>query len=163
MLELDDAKFAQIATMTVGRTRIDEREARVIIAIAQLAAWIDLDEAPEENRLLDALIRCVCALGRVEPRTIRPLSPVPTDREERAARLARFAEQLVDEGICELAYVVAYLVVTVDLELAPIESKLLDELRSALAIPEARARELVGLVAQLVTPPEQPAHGTSLF
>ena len=58
-------------------------------------------------------------------------------------------------GTRELAYVLAYVVVVSDQELAPDESSLLRELERTLAISPERASELVYRAARIVTPGEQ--------
>jgi len=64
---------------------------------------------------------------------------------------------LVTSAARDLGYALAYLVIVVDLELAPIESTLLEQLRLAFSIPRARADDLTEAVARIVTPGEAPA------
>jgi hypothetical protein len=155
-IELDDARFRKIIDATLV-DRIDASEIRAVITVAQLAASIDLDDDPGEQALLGALTHRLCELGGIDADSIGPLSPVPTDDEERAACLERLAPELASPGARELAYVLAYLMIAVDLELAPIEAVFLDELLRKLHIAPERAGELVEMVSEIVTPPERPA------
>jgi hypothetical protein len=156
-IEIDDARFQQLLDLALVARGLDPHEVRVVVDIAQLAASIDLDDDPEERTLLHTLTRRLCAWGGISPSSIRPLSPVPTDDEERAARIAVLAQQLVTAGARDLAFAVAYLVIVADLELSPGEGSLLDGLEHELELPRARARELAGTAARIVTPDEQAA------
>lgn len=154
-IEIDDARFRQLLEVAGADRRFDRREIETVLATVQLAASVDLDDDPAEQTLLGTLTRRLCALGGLSVESIRPLSPIPMDGEERAARIAALAPQLVTSGARDLAFVLAYLLIVVDLELAPIESALLDGLQRGLAIPRARASELAEAAARIVTPPEQ--------
>lgn len=155
-IEIDDARFRQILEVACADRRLDRREIETVLAIAQLSASVDLDDDPAEQTLLGILTRRLCALGGLSIESIRPLSPIPTDDEERAARIAALAPQLVTSGARDLAFMLAYLLIVVDLELAPVESGLLDSLQRGLAIPRARASELGEAAARIVTPNEAP-------
>ncbi|HEX2692357.1 MAG TPA: hypothetical protein VHN14_37375 [Kofleriaceae bacterium] len=150
--DIDDAKFQQILDLTVGPQPIEPRELRAIVQLAQLAAWIDLDDDPAERTLVQALTKRLCAWGGLAMDSITVLSPVPTDDEERTARIAELARQLTTSGARELGFVLAYLVIIVDLELAPVESALLEQFQDGLAIPRARADDLVEAISRIVTP-----------
>jgi hypothetical protein len=150
-IAIDDAKLHEIVTSTLG-SGIRDSEIPAVIEAAQLAASIDLDDGDEEQTLLRVLIARLCAIAGVDATTIRPLSPVPTDPEERTARLAALRERLSSPGARELAYVLAYLLVVVDHELAPVEMDLLDAMQRELGIPKDRAAELVARTSGLVTP-----------
>lgn len=156
-IEIDDAKFHQILDIAAGNQRIKPGEIRAVVQLAQLAASIDLDEDPAERTLVQVLTYRLCAWSGVARNSIPPLSPVPTDAEERAARLAMLAQQLRTSAARDLAFVLAYLVIVVDLELSPVESDLLEQLPHVLAIPSARASELIDAIAWIVTPEEPPA------
>jgi hypothetical protein len=80
------------------------------------------------------------------------LSPLPIDAEERRAQIASLATQLATTSARELAYLVAYLLIVSDLELAPVETELLEGLQRALWIEGPRASELAAEVSELVTP-----------
>jgi hypothetical protein len=150
-IPLDDQMFQQIIEVTLGAPRLEPAAARSVIAIAELAAAIDLAEAPEENAILGALERRLCALAGLELSTLRPLSPIPTDDEERRGLLARLVAPLAASRARELAYAAAYLVIVTDLELAPIETRLLEDIRRALDLSPPCAAELAARVAQIAT------------
>jgi len=156
-IEINDAKFQQILEMAVGQQRIKPKEIRAIVQLMQLAAWIDLEDDPSERALVQALTYRLCAWGDLASISIPPLSPVPIDAEERAARVAMLAHQLDTSAARDLAYVLTYLVVVVDLELAPVESDLLEQVQHALAIPATRGGALIDAIAWVVTPEELPA------
>ncbi len=162
-IELDDAKFQEILDITVGHERLEPQELRAIVYLVQLAAAIDLDDDPAEQPLVQALTSRLCALGGLATNAIPPLSPIPTDVEERTARLAMLARCLVSSAGRDLAFGLAYLVIVVDLELAPVEGDLLEQLQDQLAIPRARAGEVALAIARVVTPVEAavPDLGTS--
>jgi len=162
-IEIDDAKFQKILDITVGEQRLEPQELRAIVQLVQLAAAIDLDDDPAEPPLVQALTSRLCALGGLATEAIPPLSPIPTDGEERAARIAMLARCLVTSAGRELAFGLAYLVIVVDLELAPVEGDLLEQLQHQLAIPRPRAGDLVEAIARVVTPGEAavPDLGTS--
>jgi hypothetical protein len=111
----------------------------------------------DQDALVQALTSRLCALGELDPHSIPLPSPVPTDDEERAAWIAVLARQLVTRAARDLAFVLAYLVIVVDLELAPVESALLEQLQHALAIPRLLADDLIETTSRIVTPGESPA------
>ena len=132
-------------------------DARAIVAIATLAADVDLDEARDEMALLVPLAAELAARTQVLPEALASSSPRPLDKIERVSRIRELTARLPTARSRELAYVVAYLVAVSDLELAPVESAFLDELRRALELTEARAAELVETAAQYLTPGTTPA------
>jgi len=156
-IEIDDAKFQQILDIAVGNQRIKPKEIRAVVQLVQLASWIDLEDDPAERTLVRALTYQLCSLGDLAVNSIPLLSPVPLDAEERAARVAMLAHQLDTSAARDLAFVLTYLVIVVDLELAPVESDLLGELQHALGIRPTRAGELIDAIAWIVTPEELPA------
>src|SRR4051812_32573174 len=103
-IEINDAKFQQILDMTIGDQQLDPREIRAIVQLVQLAASVDLDDDPAERTLVQALTRRLCALGGLDMHRIPPLSPVPTDDEERAAWIAVLTQQLVTSAARDLAF-----------------------------------------------------------
>lgn len=153
-IEIDDAKFQQILDVTLGSQRIGPQEIRTVLVVAQLAAAIDLDDDPAEGALLQTLTSKLCAADGISPDSVPLLSPIPTDDEERAARVASLVQQLPTTGARDLAFALAYLLIVVDLELAPIEDSLLQQLQRALTIPGDRASELIDAIAAIVTPGE---------
>ena len=155
-IEIDDAKFQQILEITVGDRRLEPRELQAVVQLVELAAAIDLDDDPAERRLVQVLIARLCAWGGLATAGIPPVSPIPTDAEERAARLAMLAPRLVTSAARDLAFALAYLVIVVDLELAPVESELIEQLQRELAISRDRAGELADAIAWIVTPEDVP-------
>jgi len=83
-------------------------------------------------------------------------SPLPLDREETQGWLDRLVPAL-GPGARELAFVLAYVVVVSNVELAPVEVRFLAALQQALGLPDDRAAELIGRIAELVTPVETSA------
>ncbi len=151
-IELDDRTFGRLLDIVMpGRTPA-ATETSTILQIAQLAAGVDLDEDVDERGLLGTLTRQLCATAGIPLESVRPLSPLPIDAEERTARIASLAAGLATTSARELAYIVAYLLIVSDLELAPVETELLDGLRAALRVEDRRASELAAEVSELVTP-----------
>lgn len=156
-IDVDDARFHRILFATLGKEpSLETYETRALIQIAQLAAWIDLEEPVEERVLLRQLVMHLCVHGGIEPGSVRPLSPVPIDGEERMSRIEALADDLELAGMRELGYVLAWLLIVADLQLAQVEEELLDDLQDALGISRARAGELAETVTLIVTPPEAP-------
>jgi hypothetical protein len=151
-IALDALTFARLLDLVMPGTRPSPSEARTVLQIAQLAAGIDLDDDASERGLLNTLTRHLCAVAEIPISTVPVLSPLPGDDEERSARLASLAHRLATTRARELAYVLAYLLIVVDLELAPVETELLDGLRRTLGIEDRRAAELLAAAAELVTP-----------
>ena len=139
-----------------GQRELGPGDARVIVAIATLAADGDLEEVPAEHALLALLGEQLCARAKISPATRLSLSPLPLDKAERALRIRELAGRLIDVRSRELAYVAAYLVVVADLELAPVESEFLDELQRMLELDHDRAAELAEAAAQFLTPGTTP-------
>ena len=150
-IELDDAMFQQLLDATLGRAKPEPREARGVIAIAELAAAVDLDDAPSERAFLGGFERRLSERAGIELATVKPLSVVPLDEEERVNALAQCARPLVARGARELAYGIAYLVIVADLELDPVETRFLEDIRVILDIDPQRAAELAEHAAQIVT------------
>ncbi len=127
-------------------------EVETIGQLAFLTAEIDFDEEPEESSLLDTLNRSLWQMIDEAPKPIAPISPLPLDREERIDWLRKLVPRLTTTHARELAYVAAYLVVVIDLELAPIEGALLRELQHGLGIDDERASELSLAASRRLTP-----------
>ncbi|MDB4955014.1 MAG: hypothetical protein JWO36_2583 [Myxococcales bacterium] len=158
-MQIDTAQLRSVVQLAFGRQPPDlsAREAEAIVGIAYLAMEIDFDEDPEELADFEVLKRQVCVLARIDPSDIGPVSPLPIDHEEHAARIRQLASRLSWQPSRELAYVLAYLIIVSDLELDPIESEFLDELQRALDIDDDRASRLAEAAAELVTPPPDDA------
>lgn len=160
MIDLDDAKFRQILDVTVGQQALAPRDIPAVVELVQLAAAIDLDDElddePGEHAVLQALTARLCAVAGLPPDAVPRLSRIPTDDEERAARLAAVVPRLTTTGARDLAFALSYLVIVADLELAPVESSLLHQLQRALGLPADRAGEVVAAAAAIVTPEDTP-------
>jgi hypothetical protein len=151
-IELDDKTFGRLLDIAMPGRTPPPTETSTILQIAQLAAGVDLDEDLDERGLLGTLTQKLCATAGIPLETVTPLSPLPIHTEERTAQIATLADGLVTSSSRELAYIVAYLLIVSDLELAPVETELLDGLRGALRIEGRRASELAAEVSELVTP-----------
>jgi hypothetical protein len=152
-MELDAITFRTLAKQLLPpRSTLSADEATAVVQIAELAIGVDLEEGAEELALLRQVKRHVCAIGGISPDDVPAVSPLPLDAEERRAWCAQLAHRLDSNGARELAYVLAYLCIAGDLELAPVESSLIVDLQGALDIDNARADELVEAVAVLATP-----------
>jgi hypothetical protein len=150
-MQLDSTAFRSIVGVVPG-DRLLAADARTIVQIAELAAGVDLDDDADERILLEAVGQHVCASAGIARDSVPVVSPLPLDHEDRMAWICALATQLTTTGARELAYVIAYLLTASDLELAPVESTFLGELREALSIPEERASELLATVTEIVTP-----------
>lgn len=156
-MDIDAATFRAIAKRLLPRDRaLSADEATAIVQLLQLVIGADLDEVADERQLLPRLTRYVSALGGIDPEGVPPVSPLPLDAEERTIWVQRLARQLVSTGPCELAYVLSYLLAIGDLEVAPVELTLIDELQRALGIDDDRASDLVATVSAMVTPEAEP-------
>lgn len=147
-VQLDDDCLRRVLP---DATDLAASDVEVIGQIAFLAAEIDFDEQPEENWLLDVLNRGLWHIVGAPAKPITPISPLPIDREERLRWLRELVPQLATRHARELAYATAYLVVVIDLELAPVESALLVELQHALGIDNGRAEEIAELASRMLT------------
>lgn len=162
-LIIDDAKFHEIVDSLIVNQSLSPRELHAIIKVVQLAGSVDLDDDPAERRVARTLIYRLCKLGGLDPVEVRPLSPVPTDGEEREAWLSALVDHLGSDASREVAYALAYLVIIADLKLASVETVTLEQLRYQLALPSERADEIVEGVARMVTPgAPPPANGELL-
>lgn len=152
-MDLDAVTFRTLAKQLLPpRTTLSADEATAVVQIAELAVGVDLEVDVDEHALLQQVKRHVCAIGGISPDDVPEVSPLPLDGEERRAWCERLAGPLVTTGSRELAYVLAYLVVAGDLELAPVEGSLIDDLQHALELSDARADEIVEAAAELATP-----------
>jgi hypothetical protein len=151
-IALDTQTFGRLLDLVMLGSSPSPTEARAILQIAQLAAGVDLDDDDDERGLLGTLRRQVCVLADIPVSSIPVLSPLPGDAEERTAIVRALASRVVTTAGRELAFVVAYLLAIVDLELAPVEVELLEELRRALWIEPGRAAELLVEASEIVTP-----------
>lgn len=153
-IDLDDKTFRRLTDAVMPGERLARPEAITIALIAQLAAGIDLDDDAAESGLLGAVIRHLCAFAVIPRSSVPVLSPrpLPEDPEARSAWVNWLAGQLVTTRARELALVLAHLLIVSDLELAPVESALLEELQRALRVDADRARELIAEVSESVTP-----------
>ena len=100
------------------------------------------------TRLVDSVWR----IAGHEREPLPPVSPLPLDDEEREQWIERLAGDLDTETGRDLAYVVAYLVVTSDHQLGRTEGRTLEMLRRALGIDDARATQLAAIGAGAITP-----------
>jgi hypothetical protein len=151
-IALDTTTFGRLLDIAMLGTSPSPTETRAILQIAQLAAGIDLDDDAAEHGLLGSLTYRLCTLAQIPISSVPVLSPLPVDTEERTALITSLANRVVTTDGRELAYIVAYLLVVSDLELAPVETELLENLRRALWLDRERAAELLAEASTLVTP-----------
>ena len=151
-IALDTLTFGRLLDIAMIGSSPSPTETRAILQIAQLAAGVDLDDDDDEHGLLGALTYRLCTLAEIPLSSVPVLSPLPIDAEERNAVISSLANRVVTTGGRELAFIVAYLLIVSDLELAPVETDLLEGLQRALWIDRDRAAELLAEVSELVTP-----------
>jgi hypothetical protein len=99
---IDDPKFQQILEVTLGEQPISVEEIRAILQLVQLAASTDLDDDPAEWGVLRTVTARLCARGGIAPDSVPVLSPMPTDDDERATRIARLVPRLTTTGARDL-------------------------------------------------------------
>jgi hypothetical protein len=156
-MEIDVPAFRRIANaVTPGMPSLGVGEARAIAQLTWLAANADWKVFPEERSMRVELARYVCSLGGISLDDVPPPAPMPPpeDREGRHAWIASICERLATAAARELAYVVTYLLVVGDHELAPVESELVGELQAVLRISDERASDLAAYAVEQVTPGE---------
>ena len=151
-MEIDAATFHAITNRILPATSLSAAETTALVHTAQIAGGVDLDEDASERTMRRQLERYVCTIAGIDPTSVAPASPLPIDDEERVAWAARLASALRSPGVDELAYVIAYLVTVADLQLAPVESTFVEQLREALEIDRARANDLITTVSSMITP-----------
>ena len=137
---------------TPDRGKLTAAEAELVIAIAQLAVAADRVEDPDEKALFHQLAGHIYEHASVST-TPPSLGPVE-DAERRLDHLRSHAAQLKGKPSAALAYSVAYILAISDMDLDPDEGLMLEILREALALDEAKADELLPVVSELITPPE---------
>jgi hypothetical protein len=144
----------RLIQLILGHDALTAPQVRSIARIAYLAAEIDLDEDVDERAALDELVARLWRVAGLPPEPVEPVSPLPLPRddEERHARVRELTAPLVTRGARELAYAVAYVLVTADIELDRLEARLLDELQQALEIDDVRAADLAAFAAEAITP-----------
>jgi hypothetical protein len=148
-IQLDDDCLRRVLPTA---TDLAASDVEVVGQIAFLTAEIDFNEDPEENWLLGALNRSLWRMIGEPAKPIAVVSPLPIDREERLKWIRELVPRLTTTHARELAYATAYLVVVIDLELAPVESALLLELQHALGINNDRAEEIAEVTSRMLTP-----------
>ena len=136
----------------LGPDRLSDADVQAIARLAYLAAEIDFEEDEAEQATLDGAASQLWALAALPPSPVPPVSPLPLDDEERRQRIEELARQLSTRGTRELAYVLAYLLVVADHELAPVEGRFLDDLQRTLSVSDERASELALYSAERATP-----------
>ena len=133
-------------------------EATATIQLLELAAQAEVAPDAEQLALLRQLTDHVCVAAGIHADQVMAASPLPLDREETQAWLDRLTPAL-GRGARELVFVLAYLVIISNVELAPVETRFLSALQATLGLADDRAAELVARIAELVTPVETSADG----
>jgi hypothetical protein len=151
-MQITAQTYGTIARAILADEVVSASDAGAIVRLAELAVGIDLDEFSDERDTLDKLTRLVAASAGIDRDSVRPLSPLPIDAEERRAWLRVLTQHLTSMAACELAYALVYVLIVSDVELGPIETEFLEELRRTLGIQPDRAAELAEQVSEIVTP-----------
>ncbi|MBA3461726.1 MAG: hypothetical protein H0T46_17310 [Deltaproteobacteria bacterium] len=153
-MNIDAAQYKQIATIVydgkgVGPTAA---EAELVVAICQLAVAADKVEDPDEAALFQSIATHVYAHANLSttPPTFHPIE----DQDQRRDLMQSTAAQLAGKPSAGLAYALAYILAISDLDLAPEEGELLEDLGEALAIDADRADDLIVGVTEVITPAE---------
>jgi uncharacterized tellurite resistance protein B-like protein len=119
---------------------ISGEEAAAIQAIAELVVEVDGQADRDEVSMLDAIAIEIYALADVAG-TADSVQAAPI-ADELADQLRTFAGPLRGQPSAKLAFVAAYLIAVVDLQLAPEESNLLELLYDALELDRSEADEI---------------------
>ena len=157
-MNIDASQYQKIVEAAFGAPadnsahELAPAEAELIVAIAQLAVAADRVDDPDERALFETICGLLYKHANVET-TAPTLAPLDDD-EQRIDHMKSHAAQLVGKPAAGLAFAVAYVLVIADMQLAPEEGALLEALREALGIDEARAEDLSGAVGEAITPPE---------
>ncbi len=153
-MNIDAAQYQQIAAIVYegkegGPT---PAEAELVVSICQLAVAADAVEDADEAALFESIAVHVYAHAKLAttPPTYHPLE----DDEQRGDLIKSSAAQLAGTKSASLAYALAYILAISDLDLAPEEGELLDDLVDALGIDPDRADELIVAVTEIITPDE---------
>ena len=123
-------------------------DAETILEIAQLAVDADGREDPDEIATFFALGKHVFALAGVAELPTPTFAPDEDDREH----LTAVAQRLTGPAARELAYTAAYVLTILDVAVAPEEDAFIEDLRVALGLTEARARELAAAIGNTIAP-----------
>ncbi len=153
-MNIDAAQYKQIASTVYdghegGPT---PAEAELVVALCQLVVAADDVEDADEAALFESIAAQVYAHAKVAttPPTFHPLE----DPEQRRDLIKSTAAQLVGKPTAQLAYALAYILAISDLDLAPEEGELLDDLVDALELDPDKADDLIVAVTEIITPAE---------
>jgi tellurite resistance protein len=153
-VNIDAAQYKQIATIVYdGKDGAPTAaEAELVVALCQLAVAADDHEDPDEAALFDSIATQVYAHAKLSttPPSFHPLD----DPEQRRDLIHSTAAQLAGKPSAGLAYSLAYILAISDLDLAPEEGELLEDLCDALGIDADRADDLIVSVTEIITPAE---------
>jgi hypothetical protein len=127
--------------------RLETGEAQAIVELARLAASADDIDDGDESELVEALATHLLALG---PDAAPP--PAEPSGGDRITRLRELAGTLRGRPAGTLALALVYLVTVADMNVVPEEDEVVDVVREAIGMGEHDAQELLGQVAELVTP-----------
>lgn len=138
-------------TAIIGGAALSPHDAAAIVRIAYIVAELDFDADIDESETLRSITASLAPFHPEEAEPI-PLGPLPIDDEERQALARSLAAELTTSAATELAYAAAYLVSASNIQLDPLESAFLEELRVDLGITPERAADVAALAARRVTP-----------
>lgn len=159
-MDIDATRFRKIVRMVFEQVepgyRDDGRllspgEAQAIVKLARLAVDADDREDEDEVAILDTLVDHVCKLAGVAP---PPLEALPRDDLERSARLAELVPPIAGKASGALAYIIVYLLIVSDMDIAPAETRFVEQVRDAVGLDQSRGQDLAASAAEIVTPGE---------
>jgi len=153
-VNIDAAQYKQIATLVFegADSALPAHEAELVIQLCQLAVAADSVEDADEITLFNSIATHVYAHAKLKttPPDLAPLD----DREQRRDLIKSTAAQLAGKQSAGLAYALAYILAISDLDLAPEEGELIEDLGEALQIDADKADDLIVGVTEIITPPE---------
>jgi uncharacterized tellurite resistance protein B-like protein len=128
---------------------ISGEEAAAIVAIGELVVAVDGQADRDEVTMLDSIASEVYALAGVAGSADSvQAGPIAADL---ADQLHTIAGPLRRQPSAKLAFVAAYLIAVVDLQLAPEESNLLELLHDALELDRGEADEIARQASEIFT------------
>lgn len=152
-VNIDAEQYRQIAAAVYeGDGGPTPGEAELVVSICQLAVAAGSLEDADEAALFESIAAQVYAHAKLV--TTPPAFSRVEDDEQRNELIKNTAAQLAGTSSAWLAYALAYILAISDLELAPEEGELLDDLVDALGIDPDRADALIVAVTEILTPDE---------
>lgn len=149
--------FRKIVAITLGSRELGYRESTLLAAEDAAAvvaiAYLTLDASGRAEHETAAVVDALASwVGELASSFVAPPELRADDRTTRVEQLRELGAALRATQAGELAYALVYVISIADLELAPAEVEVMNELAIALGLTEDRAAELAALSAQAVTP-----------